>query len=278
MAGRRVKGAGGRLRSRIASVGMGAFDGKVAIVTGGASGIGAASVRRFAAEGAQVLAIDVDEARGRAVASEAGARFERMDVGDPDAWARLVRAAEDDLGGVDLAHLNAGVATGAYPVDIATLSDAQYRRVMGVNVDGVVFGVRALVPAMARRGGGAIVVTSSLAGLMPLPDDPVYGGTKHFVIGLVRSLATPLGEQGITINAVCPGAVDTALLDTTGRGDELRGSIPRMPPDDVAVVAARLLAGDETGSAYSVLPERGSARYEFAPVAGRPVTDLGRTD
>jgi NAD(P)-dependent dehydrogenase (short-subunit alcohol dehydrogenase family) len=257
---------------------MGRFDSKVAIVTGGASGIGAASVRRLAREGAHVVALDVDEERGRAVATEAGARFERIDVADPAAWASLVRDVEEQLGGVDLAYLNAGVATGVYPVHIETLTDAQYRRVMGVNVDGVVFGIRALAPAMARRGGGAIVVTSSLAGLMPLPDDPVYGGTKHFVIGLVRSLATPLAAHGITINAVCPGAVDTALLDTTGRGDELRSSIPRMPPDEVAAVAAMLLAGEETGTAYSVLPNLGSARHDFAPVAGRPATDLRRVD
>ena len=257
---------------------MGTFEGKVAIVTGGASGIGAASVRRLAAEGAHVVTLDVDEERGGAVATEAGARFERIDVADSATWASLVRGVEEQLGGVDLAHLNAGVATGVYPVRIETLTDAQYRRVLGVNVDGVVFGIRALVPAMARRGGGAIVVTSSLAGLMPLPDDPVYDGTKHFVIGLVRSLATPLAEHGITINAVCPGGVDTALLDTIGRGDEVRARISHMPPDDVAAATVSLLAGEETGAAYSVLPGIGTARHEFAPVAGRAPADLQRLD
>ena len=126
------------------------------------------------------------------MADELGGTFVRLDVGDPEAWPRLLADAEQAHGGIDLAHLNAGIALGAYPVVIENVTDDEYRRIMGVNVDGVFFGVRALVPAITKRGGGAIVVTASLAGVGPHPDDPVYAATKHFVVGLVRSLGYPL--------------------------------------------------------------------------------------
>src|SRR5581483_9997523 len=163
---------------------QGRFAGKVAVVTGGASGVGAAVVRRLAGAGASVLLVDVDEARGAPLAGEVGGRFVAADAGDPAAWDRVVGTAVDELRGLDLVHLNAGIPTGPYPVAIDDTSDAQYRRVMGVNVDGVFFGVRRCVPPMAEAGGGSIVVTSSLAGVMPLPQDPVYGATKHAVLGL----------------------------------------------------------------------------------------------
>jgi NAD(P)-dependent dehydrogenase (short-subunit alcohol dehydrogenase family) len=249
------------------------FAGKVAVVTGGGSGVGAASVRRLAGHGASVVVVDVDETRGKQVAGEVGGRFVAADVGDPTAWERVVATAVDDLGGLDLVHLNAGIPTGPYPVAIEDVSDAQYRRVMGVNIDGVFFGVRACMVPMAEAGGGAIVATSSLAGLIPLPQDPVYGATKHAVIGLVRSLAAPLAERSITINAVCPGGIDTPLLDTAHARDEMReAGRPLMDPDEVAQVVADLMERDETGQAYSVLFGAGGIRYEFAKVRGHAPT------
>src|SRR5690349_17518320 len=121
------------------------FGGKVAVVTGGGSGVGAASVRRLAGHGASVVVVDVDETSGKLVADEVGGRFVAADVGDPAAWKRIVASAVDHLGGLDLVHLNAGIPTGAYPVAIEDVTDAQYRRVMGVNIDGVFFGVRACI-------------------------------------------------------------------------------------------------------------------------------------
>lgn len=236
----------------------GPFEGRLALVTGGGSGIGAASARRLADDGASVIVADVDEASGTAVAEAIGGEFARLDVGDPDAWDALVA----DAGPIALAHLNAGIAMGEYPVRIEESSIDAYRRVMRVNTDGVFFGARALVPGMAARGGGAIVATASLAGLGPHADDPVYSATKHFVVGLVRSLAAPLAEQGITINAVCPGGVATALLHTIGHPDPLPDQ-PFMDPAEIADAVAMLLAGDETGEAYMVRSGRGSERFVF---------------
>ena len=126
------------------------------------------------------------------------------------------------------------------------------------------------MPAIARRGGGAIVATSSLAGIGPHADDPVYAASKHAVIGLVRSLARPLGEHDVTINAVCPGAVDTPLLDTTGRRAAIvdAGRL-LMDPDVVARAVSDLMQGDETGQAYAVLHGRGAVHYDFAPIPFR---------
>ena len=101
--------------------------------------------------------VDLDAERGEPLAEEVGGRFVATDVGDPAAWERVVATAVDDLGGLDLVHLNAGIPTGEYPVVVETLTDAQYRRVMGVELDGVFFGIRACVPAICARGGGAIV-------------------------------------------------------------------------------------------------------------------------
>ena len=243
--------------------------GKVAVVTGGASGIGASTATRLARLGASVVVSDLDEARGSALADALNARFVAADVSDPSAWDTVIREADHAFGGIDLVHLNAGIPVGQYPVRVESVTDEQYRRVMGVNADGVFFGVRAVVPAMAARGGGAIVVTASVAGLCALPQDPVYAATKHFAVGLVRSLAEPLREHGITINAICPGGVDTPLVDATGPRDAILASgRDLMAPDQVASAVTDLFRGTETGECYSILYTRGKARYEFAEIPG----------
>src|SRR3954468_2609225 len=132
---------------------MGRLGGRVAVVTGGASGIGRATVQRLAAEGASVVVADLDGAGAGRVAEEVGGRAVTLDVADPAAWAQLVEDVAP--GGLHVAVLNAGVATGEDR--ITALTDTAYRRIMGVNVDGVVFGTRAVAPLLARGGGGAIV-------------------------------------------------------------------------------------------------------------------------
>ncbi|MHB8439291.1 MAG: SDR family NAD(P)-dependent oxidoreductase [Acidimicrobiales bacterium] len=239
------------------------LNGKVAVVTGAASGIGLASARRLAAQGVTVVIVDLDGIGASRAADELGGRAVQADVSRTEEWTRIVAAAAE-LGGADIAFLNAGVTTGEE--DITVLDEEQYRRIVGVNVDGVVFGVRALVPQMAAKAGGAIVATSSLAGLIAFPGDPVYTLTKHAVVGFVRSLAPRLAEQNITVNAVCPSLVDTPLIDGPIR-DVLSGSgFPLIEPDKVADAVLHCINGDETGQAVFVQLGWEPTAYRF----GRP--------
>jgi NAD(P)-dependent dehydrogenase (short-subunit alcohol dehydrogenase family) len=250
---------------------MGRLGGKVAVVTGGASGIGRATAVRLAGEGATVVVADIDAAGARKVADEVGGRPVELDVGDPADWRRLV----DELtgpgnpaggdGGLDIAFLNAGIATGEDR--IAHLTDDVYRRIMAVNVDGVVFGARALVPLMVRRGGGAVVATSSLAGVIAFPPDPIYTLTKHAVVGLVRSLAPQLERDGITINAICPGLTDTPLLG--GLRTQLEESgFPMMPPEQIAAAVVEAVLDGGTGRALVCQPGREPVEFRFSNVPG----------
>ena len=210
-----------------------------ALVTGAAGGIGRAIVRRLEADGYDVTGVDVDE----------------LDVSDPTAWR--------DLPPLDVACLNAGVTTGT--ASVAELTDDQYRRILGANVDGVVFGVRALVPLL--EPAGKIVVTASLAGLTDVPSDPVYAGTKHFVIGFVRSVAPQLAERGITINAVCPGIVDTPMIMDSRATLEAAG-FPLLAPEEIAAAVAEILASEGTGEAWVVQPGRSPEPFRFRGVPG----------
>src|SRR6266851_1767421 len=245
---------------------MGALSGKAAVVTGGASGIGLATATRLAAEGASVVVVDQNSSAGEKVAADLGGRFVPADVGDPSAWAPVISAAEEAFGGIDVAYLNAGVTTGEG--DITLLTDEQYRRILGANIGGVVLGVRAVVPAIERRGGGAIVATASVAGLISLPMDPIYAMTKHAVVGLVRSLAPQLSVKGITINAICPGVVDTPLLGE-GVGLMLKQSgMPLIDPAQIAEAVLGRVLGTETGQAWTCQWDRPVHAYEWNPVPG----------
>src|SRR5262249_34947266 len=157
-------------------------EGTVALVTGGASGIGLATVRRLRAEGARVASVDLAEPAG----DDPSDLHVVADVGDAAGWPGVVQRGEAQLGPPGVAYLNAGVVTGER--DFTALSDEQYRRVMHVNVDGVAYGVREAARAMQSHGGGQIIATASLAGIVAFDHDPVYTASKHAVVGLVRSL------------------------------------------------------------------------------------------
>ena len=234
-------------------------------MTGGASGIGLAVVRRLAAAGARVVVADVDEAGGAAAAAEAGGRFVATDVGDPDAMQAAVDAAEAAYGGLDLVHLNAGITTGTPALDRLDLE--RYRRVVAVNLDGVVFGIRSALPALRRRGGGAIVATASLAGLTAYPGDPVYSMTKHAVVGLTRTLAEPLAADRVTINCVCPGFADTPMLDRFAGGFRAAG-FPLLSADEVAAAVLVAATGGGSGQAWVCQPGRPPEPFRFGGVPG----------
>lgn len=242
---------------------MGLLDHKVAVITGAASGIGLATAGLLAREGAKVLAVDIDGPRVNAAASSVGAVAMRADVSRAEGWDEIVQSVRA-LGGADVVHLNAGVTTGHE--DLSQLEESSYRRIMSVNVDGVVYGIRALLPELAARGGGSIVVTASLAGVIAFPADPIYTMTKHAVVGLVRSLAPRLAESHITVNAICPGLVDTPLIDGEVRDALIESGFPLIGPDAVAAAVLSAATGEETGQAIVVQAGREPVAYRF----GRP--------
>jgi NAD(P)-dependent dehydrogenase (short-subunit alcohol dehydrogenase family) len=178
----------------------------------------------------------------------------------------VVAEAEETFGGLDLAYLNAGVTT--QQPDICAVTDEQVRRVFGANVDGVIFGTRAIVPAMERRGGGAIVATASLAGIIAFAPDPLYTATKHAVVGLVRSLAPQLAAKHITINAVCPGVVDTPLVGPA-RERLKESGFAMIAPEDIADAVVRCMTGGaESGDCLVCQAGREPHAHDFGAVPG----------
>jgi NAD(P)-dependent dehydrogenase (short-subunit alcohol dehydrogenase family) len=245
---------------------MGALDGKVALITGAGSGIGRATAERFAAEGARVCAVDFDDDAGRAVAAAAGGTFVHADAGEAAEVDAAFAACESELGGVDVAYLNAGIAIGV--ADITALTDAEYHRIMRVNVDGVVWGTRAAIPALRRRGGGAIVATSSLAGLIPFPFDPVYDLGKHAVVGFIRSVAPTLHAMNITANTVNPGMTDTNIIGADAKAVFEANDFPLMPASQIADAVLTIVTTGRTGECWVCQPGREAEPYRFHDVPG----------
>jgi NAD(P)-dependent dehydrogenase (short-subunit alcohol dehydrogenase family) len=235
--------------------------GQGALVTGGASGIGAAAVRRLAAAGARVAVVDRDADGAAALAAEVGGVALPADVTDPDAVAGVVAAAEEAFGRLDVVLLNAGITAGQSGVEDLDL--AGYRRIMGVNVDHVVFGLTAAVPALRRAGGGVVVATASLAGLTAMPGDALYTASKHAVVGYVRAVAPLLALDSIRVAAVCPGFADTPLI---AHAKEQFGDFPLLTADDVAGAIEQIVERGEPGECWYVQPGREPAPYGFRGV------------
>jgi NAD(P)-dependent dehydrogenase (short-subunit alcohol dehydrogenase family) len=237
--------------------------GKAALVTGGGSGIGAAVARRLAAAGARVAVADRDEAAAKAVAGELGGLALPGDVSDPDTMPAHVAAVEAELGRLDVAFLNAGTTGGQRGTE--KLDVERYRQVTGVNIDHVVYGTCAAVPALRRAGGGTVVATASLAGLIPLAGDPIYTLTKHAVVGYVRAAGEALAGEGIRLCAICPGFTDTPLIAALR---DRFSEFPLLTADDIADAFDAVLERGAGGEAWYVQPGREPGPYGFRGVPG----------
>ena len=242
------------------------LQGKSVLVTGAASGIGAATARMAAEDGANVLVCDLASSAGADIAAEIGGTFLALDVTSPSAWADAVADADR----IDVAVLNAGVEFRApddffrTPDDPGEWNLDSYAKTTSVNIDGVAYGMRALVPVMDRTGGGSITATASLAGLIPWTPDPIYSMTKWAVVGLVRASAPPLRKKNITINAVCPGGVATPLVRV------FDGTVPpgMAHPDHIATAHLGIATSGLSGRVIKAVAGRAHSAHTFAEVTG----------
>jgi NAD(P)-dependent dehydrogenase (short-subunit alcohol dehydrogenase family) len=245
--------------------------GRVALVTGGGSGIGRATAALLAAEGMRVCVVDIDGAAADEVAAGIGGRGWACDVRDPEQVDVVFDSCAREFGGVDLAFLNAGISI-RWSGDIAALDTADYRRSVGVNLDGVVFGARGAVRTMrANPGDGerAVVATASLAGLLPWHPDPVYSLGKHAVVGFMRAIAANLEPEGIAVHTVCPGITETGALGNRRPLVESVG-VPVMEPQAIAdaVYTAVTAPMAKTGSTWVVQHGKPAWAMQFADVPG----------
>jgi NAD(P)-dependent dehydrogenase (short-subunit alcohol dehydrogenase family) len=249
---------------------MDALEGRVALVTGGGSGIGQATARRLAADGMKVCVVDIDGDAAAAVADEIGGLAVTADVSDSAQVDAAFAACIDRFGAIDLAHLNAGIMV---PVEIGATTDEDYERIRGVNLDGVVYGARAAVCAMRDRTdgrrGGVIVATSSMAGIEPYAAAPLYTLTKFAVVGFIRAIALALVDDAITAHAVCPGLTDTPIFPPGSRESFIAMGIPLADPGQVAdaVVRAATSGPELSGTCWAVHPD-GTVAHEFADAPG----------
>lgn len=244
-----------------------ALENKHLLITGAGSGIGRALAQRARRAGAQMTLADIDLAAVSVLADELGATAVNLDVSDEAQWQTVV----DAHGPFDHVALNAGlmsVAADADPsgADLFVLDTESYRRVLSVNVDGVVFGIRATVPGMRARGG-SVVATASAAGLVGLGHDPTYSLSKHAVVGLVRSVAARLEpangrhpERAVRICAVAPGAVRTPMFPS------MFDEFPAMDPDVVAAEIIELMLGGDNGEIRARLQTELPSQRVDAPV------------
>jgi NAD(P)-dependent dehydrogenase (short-subunit alcohol dehydrogenase family) len=231
-------------------------------VTGAASGLGLASAARFAAEGARVVCVDLEEGAVQTAAEQVGGGAIGVvaDVTDAAALEAMVTRALNEFGTVDVLMANAGISGEGMAHELAL---ERWHRVLAVNLTGVFLSVRALLPHFMERRGGSIVATASVAGLAGVPHLPAYAASKGGVIALVRQLAIEYAAWGIRVNAICPSTVPTPLVAEAyrERGISMEARAKRFPlgrmgePDDVANLAL-FLASDEsswiTGGAHPV--------------------------
>ena len=232
------------------------------MITGGTGGFGQALARTLRAREVTVVLADLDGERARSVAADLGCSFVPLDVTDRAANEAAVAQIEADHGRLDAAYLNAGISA-AKSDDVLDLDE--FLRVVDVDLFGVVYGAVAARPAIRRAGGGAIVVTASLAGLSPMAGDPGYSVAKSGAIAFVRSMAPRLAAEGTTISAICPGFADTPIIDRI-RDQFTAAGFPVLTAGEVADAMVMAWESGEPGAAYVVQPGVGTVPYRFKGV------------
>ena len=236
---------------------MGRLEGKVALVTGGSGGIGSATLRRFAQEGAALVCADLQQESGEKLVAElsaAGARalFRRCDVGDFEQVKAAVETAVSEFGRIDVLFNNAASSSGGY---IADLDLDDWDRSLRVMLSAALYGMKAALPHMERQGGGSIVSTSSIYGLVANPAIGPYCTAKAGLINLTRTAAVEYGRKNIRVNAICPGVVETPMFDSVlSMGLKTRDQVAAMhalgrtiQPEEIANLVL-FLASDESSA------------------------------
>jgi NAD(P)-dependent dehydrogenase (short-subunit alcohol dehydrogenase family) len=249
---------------------MSRLEGKVCVITGGSGGIGAATGRLFAAEGAAVVLVDLDAAKLHAAVAEIGAgaavSAHVADVGDEAQMQAVVAATLARHGRLDVLFCNAGIEGRVAPISETTVAD--FDRVMAVNVRGVFLGLKHAMPVMQRQGSGSIIITSSVAGFKGAAYLAPYAASKHAVVGLMRSAVQEAGSSGVRINTIHPSPIETRMMRSIENGRSpgaaaaaKQAITSRIPagrygtPDEVAATALFLASDDSrycTGGRYSV--------------------------
>jgi NAD(P)-dependent dehydrogenase (short-subunit alcohol dehydrogenase family) len=241
------------------------MDGKVALITGGSNGIGEGVARHLAGQGAHVVLADIDDGRGAEIAREIDGRFIHTDVSEAADSSAAVAFAVEEFGGLHVAHLNAGVTSWCSMGD--DFDPEAYRKAMRINLDGVVYGIAAARPAIIASGGGTIVATASMAGLVAVPFDPIYSTNKHAVVGLVRSIGDLYAAEGIRVHALCPSFAHTNII----KGSEqslLDMGFPILDVSDVVNAFQHILDSEATGECWYVIAGRESEPFRFRHAPG----------
>jgi NAD(P)-dependent dehydrogenase (short-subunit alcohol dehydrogenase family) len=254
---------------------------RVAIVTGGASGIGKATAENFAAEGAKVIIGDLASSAGAKIAAAIGGTFVATDVREAKQVEALVKAATDKFGRLDVMFNNAGIGLS---IPLLETSEEDYRRTIAIDLDGVFWGLKFGGKVMVSQKRGAIVNTASVAGLIGSPGLSAYNAAKHGVVGLTRNAALEFSAYGVRVNCICPGVIETPLvMNMFGEMEGARKMLDQMhpmgrmgQPQEIAKAVTFLASDDASFITGHALAIDGGMMAGIGVTAGNPFDLVGR--